>query len=522
MKSFSDACRLQEPLQLVVEAAGEPDVGVRVLHQPFALIGRDPRADVPLEHRLVSRRHIYLQVVEGHAFWIDLESRLGTLGGGRPRKYGWLTRDETIRIGPYEVRRATRARRPGSDERLPEAVPLVSRSYGAVPWPDVGLEFLNGPSRSAIWPMNRVVSLVGSAAGCKFRLADPSISLFHCSLIRCQTGLWIVDLLGGGIEVNNTAVRYAMLEDGDVLSIGRYRIRIHNRPALEGPRQGIGRDPGTSRSLSIVRTPSTGSTMIAAARIDDENGLVVRPHPVAVLPVENPGAGMGDSASVLVPLMNQFGMMQQQMLDQFQSAMGMLVEMFGSLQRDQMDVIRQELDQLREVTREFQDLKAELATYGRERERTAGSASPSADPLVAGKEAAFLSAPAATTSPGANAAGGRRIDPHEAARDVQSTVSPAATPIDSVAPISRSAEALARVVDDTSPRAAAGASADAADPKPAATATATSARPRPQRMPRPEGSEGDVMLWLNQRVAALQEERESRWRKILKLLPGSS
>jgi hypothetical protein len=30
------------------------------------------------------------------------------------------------------------------------------------------------------------------------------------------------------------------------------------------------------------------------------------------------------------------------------------------------------------------------------------------------------------------------------------------------------------------------------------------------------------MLWLNQRIATLQEERESRWQKILKLLPGSS
>ena len=70
---------------------------------------------------------------------------------------------------------------------------------------------------------------------------------------------------------------------------------------------------------------------------------------------------------MLVPLVNQFGMMQQQMLDQFQNAMGMLVEMFGTLQREQMDQIRQELDQLREVTREFQDVKLELAAYKQER-----------------------------------------------------------------------------------------------------------------------------------------------------------
>jgi len=35
-------------------------------------------------------------------------------------------------------------------------------------------------------------------------------------------------------------------------------------------------------------------------------------------------------------------------------------------------------------------------------------------------------------------------------------------------------------------------------------------------------SERDVMVWLHQRMMVLQQERESRWRKILKLLPGLS
>ena len=39
---------------------------------------------------------------------------------------------------------------------------------------------------------------------------------------------------------------------------------------------------------------------------------------------------------MLVPLVNQFGVMQQQMLDQFQQAISMLVQMFGNMHRDQM------------------------------------------------------------------------------------------------------------------------------------------------------------------------------------------
>ena len=64
---------------------------------------------------------------------------------------------------------------------------------------------------------------------------------------------------------------------------------------------------------------------------------------------------------MLVPLVNQFGLMQQQMFDQFQQAMAMMVQMFGTMHRDQMEVIRAELDQLRELTEEFHALKNELA-----------------------------------------------------------------------------------------------------------------------------------------------------------------
>ena len=45
--------------------------------------------------------------------------------------------------------------------------------------------------------------------------------------------------------------------------------------------------------------------------------------------------------SMLVPLVNQFGLMQQQMFDQFQQAMAMMVKMFGTMHRDQMEVIRE-------------------------------------------------------------------------------------------------------------------------------------------------------------------------------------
>ena len=84
--------------------------------------------------------------------------------------------------------------------------------------------------------------------------------------------------------------------------------------------------------------------------------------------------------SVLVPLVNQFSMMQQQMFDQFQQAMGMLVQMFGKMHREQMEVIREELDRLHDLSRELQELKDELAK--------SSGASPSQSDLAAAPAAA--------------------------------------------------------------------------------------------------------------------------------------
>ena len=85
--------------------------------------------------------------------------------------------------------------------------------------------------------------------------------------------------------------------------------------------------------------------------------------------------------SVLVPLVNQFGLMQQQMFDQFQQAMAMMVQMFGTMHRDQMAVIREELDRLHDITDEFHALKTELATRTHDQSTT-----PSSGPVITARD----------------------------------------------------------------------------------------------------------------------------------------
>ena len=183
--------------------------------------------------------------------------------------------------------------------------------------------------------------------------------------------------------------------------------------------------------------------------------------------------------SMLIPLFNQFGVMQQQMFDQFQQAMAMMLQMFGTMHREQMEVIRGELDQLHNLTEEFHSLKNELAIRTQKEGETptslAGTVAQCLEQMVATK----LGTPAVTETP-------QEVSDTRPAQENAT-----------------SAEVLSSEASHESPSAssrekAAGAMAATAD------------------------SERDSIVWLHQRIMSLQRERETRWQKILKLLPGGS
>jgi pSer/pThr/pTyr-binding forkhead associated (FHA) protein len=510
MKSFLYACGFREALRIIIEGPRAADAEPRGLPQPFAVVGRDARADVILDDPRVSRRHVYLQAVAGRLFWVDLESRTGTCDETGTRKSGWLDDGGLLEIGPFVIRRSAAALAGDPGPRQPgRESPLAVRAYGREPLPEVALEFLNGPSQSTVWPMNRVMSFIGSAKGCKFRLTDPSVSAFHASLLRTPTGLWVVDLRGDrSISVNSEPIRFGTLSDGDVLGVGRYRIRLRCResrpevevrdPARELP-SGL---PARQERGHASRRPALGRSGIAAS---DPPALTGSHWPMPPAPVVASAADVelvaSDRAvpgrfqpevteSVLVPLVNQFSMMQQQMFDQFQQAMGMLVQMFGTMHREQMDVIREELDRLHQLTQELQVLKSELANQSR------GSAQPSGG-LAGGaarpdrRAAAIATIPAASTSPAATRASKPSTGP-------------------SLPPLAASSAAVP-------PPASSPSSAPRLDPSQGGIG--------PQGEPGgadPAPSDRDAVLWIHQRIAALQCERETRWEKILKLLPGVS
>ncbi|MFO0887985.1 MAG: FHA domain-containing protein [Isosphaeraceae bacterium] len=499
------------------------------------MVGRDQRADIILDHKLVSRKHAYIQIIDDDLFWMDLDSRSGTWSDGRSQKSGWLTGGKAVRIAQFEIQRfAGRGATPrdAGASPSPRVSPFLARSYGGQSLPEVALEFLNGPSRATCWPMNRVMSLVGSAEGNKFRLADPSVSPFHCSLLRTSIGLWVVDLLGSdGIAVNDVAVRFAMLADGDVLRVGRYRVRVQSRfapLALESGRRPQGRrlPQADGRALAIgfdrpvksePGSPPDAPDPAAPAHVLDLSSSGTPPAsrfgdiseiggPSSDLDELNPLENLEIPTSVLMPFVNQFGSMQQQMMDQFQNAITMLVNMFGSLHQDQMRVIQEELNQLRDLTSEVSALKQEI------RERSHARPGPrSASRLADPREGTETHAPRrrARQLPGLQGPGPAR--PRARVGPTEPDPEPPPTPViprevaDEDDPGLNLPQDHASLADGELPF-------DGDDAGLTQGSTASTDR----------DSNRDVVVWLHQRMLTLQKERETRWQKILKLLPGVS
>jgi hypothetical protein len=233
--------------------------------------------------------------------------------------------------------------------------------------------------------------------------------------------------------------------------------------------------------------------------------------------------------SILGPVINQLGLMQQQMFDQFQQAMVMVVQMFGTMHRDQMAVIREELDRLHALSKELHGLKNELASQSRNRVQTVPGQL-AGDPAELGRAAATVpevsaAAPAAQMVASRPAAAGEpsiglRSELFNGLKGVQFDRPPA--PASPVSPAASSPEqpSLEPGLSPSTPPLS----------NPFATLRGEQPQPDPPSQTKSgtaangpsAGSDRDAIVWLHQRIMSIQRERESRWQKILKLLPKVS
>jgi pSer/pThr/pTyr-binding forkhead associated (FHA) protein len=499
MTPFLEACEARGPLQFGITLPQSEEKLSQVWHRPFVILGRDPQADIVIPDPNVSRRHAYVQIIAGRAFCMDLGSRSGLNWGADVNNQTWLDPDKVLRLGDSRIRLASGSRT--ESESIHQENPLVPLPDESLELPYVTLEFINGNTNQANWPMYSILAIIGRSPVCKVRLESPSVSRYHCSLVRTPFGLWVVDLQGReGVRVNGQRVRYVKLEDNDDVQLGRFKIRIHCGPP---PRTWTEANQGSA----VTRANPTRPLMVRASPTDSNLvGVAASRSPVLTQ------AAVEAVQSIVAPLMNEFASMQQDLFDQFRQNMMMMVQMFRTVNQEQMKEVREELIHIKELTKEMKELQAGL---------TADKSSPAP---VADAAVAFSLLPTKED---------QQVDLLLSALTITELSQPASMPVSEPVVPESSFNPLGSLASEKldvpemppipmakapsvaeAPAASNGASIqDSSSPKPVPPLTL----PKVSFTP---ATGTDLHGWLTERLATIQNERQTRIQKIFSMLTG--
>ncbi len=394
---FLDACGLSSALTLECDDPGLPAAS-SICHEhglPFVIVGRDPRSDFHLNDPLISRRHAYLQVIAGRIFCIDLESRsrIRWEGADHPATKRWLEQDQFIWLGRYRLRWRGRLGKSAQDAEIVDPLsshPFDQAAADHLPAAEIELPIRIGETLSS-WKISPRLSLIGRSAECQLVLTDDSVSTYHASLVRTPLGIWVVDMLSRqGVWVNGTRVRWAWLDDGDTLRVGRFAFVLRYRSVCDQiSRQDVPLDAGAifspypaaapagspGMSMELVKSLPRRSSQLSRSRTEFvPYSAVVAPRSVASLrgdewnPVPTAAAGP-------IAIWNQ----HIQFLEMLHSEMILMVRMFMTMHQEHVGAVRAELDRVQQLTGELEVLRAKLgesssakqvdATAGSERDR---------------------------------------------------------------------------------------------------------------------------------------------------------
>jgi hypothetical protein len=89
---------------------------------------------------------------------------------------------------------------------------------------------------------------VGRSLAADVRFDDPTVSRRHALLVRQPDGVRVLDDRSlNGVFVNGERIEWRMLEDGDEIVVGRYRLRFLSVPAE------LGHAPGPTAGLHATQ-----------------------------------------------------------------------------------------------------------------------------------------------------------------------------------------------------------------------------------------------------------------------------
>jgi pSer/pThr/pTyr-binding forkhead associated (FHA) protein len=324
LSPFFDACGGVDTISVSARMLdSQASADVHLFRQPFFIIGRSSQCDLVVPDRTAGFRHIYVQLISGRWFFINLARISRTASGRGQPESGWFDAGCQLTVGSHVVTHVATGPQAGA-LAVPHAQPPRDL-------PIFELEMLK-PTRAPINPSTMrfcaPVTLIGASPKCELFLNDESVSKVHASVVLTPRGLWVIDLLGrGGVLVDGRAAFWKQINDGTVLQIGRYHIRVR---------------------CDCLR--AAASTRIEARR----------PKNVP-LPSFGPVPGGSLSEGAVLTLIGQLADMQNQFFEQSRLQMQWMSEMISHVGRAQQESARRDIARIEEIGNELREIKSQLA-----------------------------------------------------------------------------------------------------------------------------------------------------------------
>src|SRR5579872_1369309 len=327
LQPFFEACGGVQTIELTAGRQDSPASSERRLfRQPFFVIGRASGCDLVIPDPTASFRHIYVQLISGRWFFLNLAKISSSSAGMGQPESGWLDVDSQLKVGSYVITRVAIGQ-PALIRNV-----AVSNSEPSFDASGFELEVMNRVHGSQKPPSIRFcnpVTLIGGSRKCDLFLKDESVSKVHASLVLTPYGVWVVDLLGrGGVSVDGRPVLWKHIHDGAILQIGRFRLRVRC---------------DSSRKMPTRRN----ETRVVPMNV---------PVPAAV---SVQGGSMSEAG--VLSLIGQLADMQHHFFEQSRLQAQWMSEMISHVGRAQQESARRDIARIEEIGKELREIRSQLA-----------------------------------------------------------------------------------------------------------------------------------------------------------------